>query len=109
LEALQAHAEKITTLTDVEEQRKQFDFLSEALIKAVKVFGIPKDTFYVQHCPMAFDNEGADWLSETVEIKNPYFGDKMLKCGTVKDTITKDFKNPPMEQASMARPSGHNH
>lgn len=109
LKALQAHAEKITTLMDVEEQRKQFDFLSEALIKAIKVFGIPKDTFYVQHCPMAFGNKGADWISNFAEIKNPYFGDKMLKCGTVKETITKDFKNPPMEQASMARPSGHNH
>lgn len=109
LEAMQAHAEKITSLTDVEEQRKQFDFLSEALIKAIKVFGITSNTYYVQHCPMAFDNEGADWLSNVEEIRNPYFGDKMMKCGTVKATITKDFKNPPMEQASMARPSGHNH
>ncbi len=109
LAALQAHAEKITTLTDVEEQRKQFGFFSEALIKSIKVFGIPEDTYYVQHCPMAFDNEGADWLSDVEEIRNPYFGDKMMKCGTVKATIDKDFKNPPMEQASMARPSGHNH
>lgn len=109
LKALQSHAEKITTLTNVEEQRKQFDFLSEALIKVIKVFGIPSNTYYVQHCPMAFDNKGADWISDVAEIKNPYFGDKMMKCGTVKDTITRDFKNPPMEKASMARPGGHNH
>lgn len=109
LAALQAHGEKITTLTDVEEQRKQFGFFSEVLIKTIKVFGIPKDTYYVQHCPMALDNKGADWISEEEEIKNPYFGDKMLKCGTVKETITKDFKNPSSERVSPTRPSGHNH
>lgn len=38
-------------------------------------------------CPMALDNEGASWFSTTKEIKNPYFGDKMLKCGVVKKTI----------------------
>ena len=109
LDALQAHSEKIISLTDVEEQRKQFGFFSESLIKSIKVFGIPEDTYYVQYCPMAFDNEGADWISDVTEIRNPYFGDKMLKCGTVKDTITKDFKNPQMLQASMPGSSGHNH
>lgn len=39
------------------------------------------------YCPMALDNEGASWFSTTKEIKNPYFGDKMLKCGMVKKTI----------------------
>ena len=38
-------------------------------------------------CPMALDNQGASWFSSTKEIKNPYFGDKMLKCGVVKKTI----------------------
>lgn len=108
-EALLSHSDKITSLTDVEEQRKQFDFLSEALIKVIKVFGIPENTYYVQFCPMAFDNKGADWVSDVTDIRNPYFGDKMMKCGTVKDTITKDFKNPPMEKASMPRSGGHNH
>ncbi|MBA4058359.1 MAG: hypothetical protein C0490_26815, partial [Marivirga sp.] len=42
---------------------------------------------YLEYCPMANNNEGAYWLSNEKEIKNPYFGDKMLKCGSVKETI----------------------
>jgi Cu(I)/Ag(I) efflux system membrane fusion protein len=108
-EALQAHGQQITELENVEEQRKQFEFLSQALINTIKVFGIPDDALYVQHCPMAFDNAGADWISDVEEIRNPYFGDKMLKCGLVQETITKDFKNPPMEQAINTPKSIHNH
>lgn len=97
--AIKGHTEKITTSNDIEEQRKQFDFLSQALIKAIKAFGIGEATLYVQHCPMANNNEGADWLSNVEEIRNPYFGDKMLKCGVVKTTIDAAFKNPPMAKA----------
>ena len=108
-EAIKAHSEKIATSDDIEEQRKQFDFLSQALIKTTKVFGIGEAILYVQHCPMANDNDGADWLSNVEEIRNPYFGDKMLTCGLVKTTIDKAFKNPPMPKATKARQNIHNH
>jgi Cu(I)/Ag(I) efflux system membrane fusion protein len=97
LEAIRGHNENINSSKDIEEQRKQFDFLSQTLIKTIKVFGVPDDTLYVQHCPMANNNEGADWLSKEEEVKNPYYGDKMLTCGVVKITIDKDFKNPTMK------------
>ena len=84
-------------------------FYYQTLIKTIKVFGTPEDTFYIQHCPMAFDNEGADWISKEREIRNPYFGDKMMKCGIVQDTITKDYKNPPMESIPIVQKAGHNH
>jgi Cu(I)/Ag(I) efflux system membrane fusion protein len=42
---------------------------------------------YVQHCPMADSNKGADWLSKEKEILNPYFGQDMLTCGEVKKKI----------------------
>ncbi len=109
LEALQSHSKNITELSDIEEQRKQFDFFSQALIKSIKVFGISEDTLYVQHCPMVNNNEGADWISKDKSIQNPYFGDKMLTCGVVKATIDKDFKNPAMQQTTNARLQGHNH
>ena len=38
---------------------------------------------YQLHCPMAFDGAGADWFSEVSEVRNPYYGDKMLTCGKV--------------------------
>ena len=107
--AIKAHSEKIATSDDIEEQRKQFDFLSQAVIKSVKVLGIGEATLYVQHCPMVNDNEGADWLSNEEEIRNPYFGDKMLTCGLVKTTIDATFKNPPMPKDTKHRQNPHNH
>lgn len=107
--ALQTYGQQILALENVEAQRKQFDFISQALINAIKVFGIPNDTFYVQHCPMAFDNVGADWISDVEEIRNPYFGDQMLTCGLVQETITKDFRNSPVEPSKKALQHIHNH
>ena len=40
---------------------------------------------------MAFDNKGAYWLSEEKEIRNPYFGSKMLTCGETADSV--DYSN----------------
>ena len=87
LNALQVHGRKITESEDVEVQRKQFGFVSDALINAIEAFGTAGEALYVQHCPMAFKNQGADWLALEEQIQNPYFGDKMMKCGIVK----KDF------------------
>jgi hypothetical protein len=39
---------------------------------------------YVQFCPMAFGGAGGAWLSDKKEILNPYFGDQMLHCGSVR-------------------------
>lgn len=86
-DVMQAHGSKIGELSDVEEQRKQFGFLSEALINSLKAFGTEGAPLYVQHCPMAFGNQGADWLSKEEQVRNPYFGDKMMKCGVVKWTF----------------------
>jgi hypothetical protein len=33
------------------------------------------------------ENKGAMWISEMKEVKNPYFGAKMLTCGTVEEVI----------------------
>ncbi|MFT4565077.1 MAG: Cu(I)/Ag(I) efflux system membrane fusion protein [Saprospiraceae bacterium] len=84
LKGLDSHAGKIIKSEDVEDQRNQFDFLSQAMINSVKAFGTDEKTYYVQYCPMAKDNQGADWISTEKLIRNPYFGDKMMKCGSVK-------------------------
>lgn len=84
LKAIVDHTEKIESNKDIEEQRNQFDFLSQAIINSVKAFGTNDKSYYVQYCPMSKDNQGADWLSTEEQIRNPYFGDKMMKCGTVK-------------------------
>lgn len=85
LDILNTHIEKLSETDDIDIQRKQFEFISEALITSIKAFGLDTGKLYVQYCPMAFNNRGAAWLSNQEQIRNPYFGDKMLKCGVVKD------------------------
>ncbi len=80
--------EAITRAKDIEEQRKHFEPLSDALIEAAELFGLTIDMVYVQFCPMAFDDKGAYWLSESDKILNPYFGDMMLTCGEVTKKIS---------------------
>jgi len=40
---------------------------------------------YEQFCPM-YDG-GTAWLSTKEEIRNPYYGSQMLKCGKVQREI----------------------
>lgn len=81
------HAEHISTnAAKISHQREHFDMLSQAVYDLVKAFPAGK-TLYKDHCPMYNDGKGAIWLSETKEIKNPYYGKKMITCGSVKETI----------------------
>lgn len=80
-------ASKISAATDLEEQRKEFSTLSNEMTSLVKASKLSMGSIYVEYCPMANNNEGAYWLSNEKQIKNPYFGDAMLKCGSVKETI----------------------
>ena len=83
---LKTNSEKIAQASGVEMQRKHFKMVSDYFIKAVHSFGI-KEVAYKQYCPMADSDKGAYWLSKEKQVLNPYFGDKMLKCGEVKETI----------------------
>lgn len=87
LSPIQSSLKEIQAAADIEAQRKAFSNLSDNLYKSVKAFGLGgKEAFY-EFCPMAFNNEGAYWLSDQEQIKNPYFGDKMLTCGSVKEKL----------------------
>lgn len=71
---------------DIAGQRASFFPLSESVYALAKQFGGGK-TLYHDHCPMARDNQGAMWISEQKDIRNPYFGSGMLTCGTVEEVI----------------------
>jgi len=71
----------------IEELRSAYKGISDAMIALTRSFGTPGDTLYLQYCPMANNDLGANWLSSYSEIRNPYFGDMMLKCGETLDTI----------------------
>ncbi|MEP0007373.1 MAG: efflux RND transporter periplasmic adaptor subunit [Balneola sp.] len=75
----------IAQAQNLETQREEFLTLSAALIESVKTFGV-NGVVYQQFCPMTDGGKGGYWLSESEEIKNPYFGEQMLKCG---ETIQK--------------------
>jgi membrane fusion protein, copper/silver efflux system len=77
----------IISSAEIEDQRKDFSDLSSQLYSTIKSFGLPGKTTYYQFCPMAFDNKGAYWLSESQTIRNPYFGEKMMNCGSTKETL----------------------
>ncbi|MFV0237874.1 MAG: efflux RND transporter periplasmic adaptor subunit, partial [Flavobacteriales bacterium] len=79
---IKKQTERIGKTNDLEKQRQYFKPLSNHFIRGVQMFGI-NQTVYQQYCPMADSNKGAYWLSTEKQIRNPYFGDKMLKCGKV--------------------------
>ena len=85
-EDLIAAAEAIASSDDVEAQRTAFKTVTDGLIEALKA-NDSNDGVYVQYCPMAFNNTGASWLSTSDQIRNPYFGDKMLKCGRITEEL----------------------
>jgi hypothetical protein len=63
-------------------ERGDFQPLSEELAGAAEHFGV-EGVVYVQHCPMAFNNQGGSWLSREEQIANPYLPATMLRCGRV--------------------------
>lgn len=84
------HAEHIGhNIGNIAHQREHLASLSVDLKDLVALFGTSQ-TLYQDHCPMFNDGKGAVWFSEKEEIKNPYYGSKMLTCGKVEQTISKN-------------------
>ncbi|MBK6861622.1 MAG: DUF3347 domain-containing protein [Saprospiraceae bacterium] len=86
-EKLSFDLEHIKGAPETEHQREHFVSLSKNLYEVAKVFKANPDDLYYQFCPMANDGKGAFWLSEQSKIRNPYFGKKMLSCGSTKETL----------------------
>lgn len=77
------HAEHIGK-SEMEHQREHFKILTKDITDMVAITGT-ETTLYQQYCPM-YDG-GSAWLSMSKEVKNPYFGSKMLNCGKVQKEI----------------------
>ncbi|WP_062054156.1 DUF3347 domain-containing protein [Aquimarina longa] len=77
------HAEHISE-SDITHQREHFKVLSKDMTDMVAITGT-KVKLYEQFCPM-YDG-GTAWLSTKEEVRNPYYGSKMLKCGKVQREI----------------------
>ena len=77
------HAEHIGK-SEMDHQREHFKTLSKDIIDMVAITGT-ENTLYQQFCPM-YDG-GSAWLSTSKDIKNPYYGSKMMSCGKVQKEI----------------------
>jgi hypothetical protein len=83
INALLKDASLISTATGIQLQRVAFSNLSSNMIAVAKALKLSDQAIYVEYCPM----KKASWLSNVPEIRNPYYGDAMLNCGKVVDTI----------------------
>lgn len=79
-------AEHIAETKETSHQRDHFTNLSKNMYALMKVSKQETPTYY-QFCPMANDGKGANWLSKENAVKNPYYGNQMLTCGKVVETI----------------------
>lgn len=79
-------AEHIAETKETIHQRDHFTSLSKNMYALIKVSKQETPTYY-QFCPMANDGKGANWLSKENTVKNPYYGNQMLTCGKVVETI----------------------
>ena len=72
--------------TDLENKRKSFQIVTNDVYDLIRTVRFDREKIYLQHCPMAFKNKGADWLSNSSEIENPYLPKMMLDCGEIIDS-----------------------
>ena len=72
---------------DLENQRSLFVILNENFVPLAKNTKGLSEKLYVQKCPMADNNKGAFWLSNQKEIRNPYYGEQMMSCGSIIDSV----------------------
>jgi hypothetical protein len=80
-------SQKLAAETDMEKQRNLFLNVSVMMIELAKTQKLKSGAAYVAYCPMADNDNGGFWLTDENAIRNPYFGDKMMKCGKIKETI----------------------
>lgn len=76
------------TPDNLADARAHFERMSGAIIALHRRFGHHgSQTWHLTHCPMAFENRGADWIQRGTQINNPYFGASMLRCGEVREAF----------------------
>ncbi|OHX65724.1 efflux RND transporter periplasmic adaptor subunit [Flammeovirga pacifica] len=73
---------------NIDTRRRHFVSVSKEMTNLISKLGLPEgEKVYLMYCPMANDDLGASWLSNVKEVRNPYYGDMMLKCGDLKKEI----------------------
>jgi Protein of unknown function (DUF3347) len=87
IESAIENSEHITKSSgEIFHQREHLVSLSIDIKDFISIVGTDQK-LYEDFCPMANNNEGALWISESKEIHNPYMGSKMPKCGKIQMEI----------------------
>ncbi|MBF4505324.1 DUF3347 domain-containing protein [Flavobacterium sp. JLP] len=78
-----ALAAEVTTTKNINKQRRIFQSLSVKFWELAPKFKATDTELHLQMCPMT----SAEWVSDSKEIKNPYYPKNMLTCGVVKASL----------------------
>ena len=84
LNDLETTAKQLSQEKNIEKQRSTFAKLSQPMYKLAQKANLGY-TVYYQNCPMF--NGGSNWLSKDSDIKNPFYGNMMLTCGSTVETL----------------------
>ncbi|MHA4807887.1 DUF3347 domain-containing protein [Flavitalea flava] len=82
-DALVQDAGNIASAKDLNRKREYFARFSTDLFAVAKTVKLTAQPVYEMYCPM----KKAYWLSNVQAVKNPYFGNAMLTCGKVVETL----------------------
>lgn len=113
LPALGSALDAFEKAEDLDKQRAAFEPLSAALDSLVVRYGhLATRSVRRFHCPMAFNNRGANWLQEGEQTLNPYFGSQMLRCGSQQLVLPPEGTapaTPPTSQPTSRPAHEHQH
>jgi hypothetical protein len=76
-------AKMLSQTKNIEKQRAFFASLSTNIYTLIKKTKLSGEPIYYTYCPM----KKAYWLSNEAAIKNPYYGNQMLTCGKINETL----------------------
>ncbi len=87
VDAIRYGTQNVAEAETIDAQREYLPALTENMIGLVTHYKVTTQPVYKQYCPMAFNDKGAFWLSSSDSVINPYFGDMMLRCGEVVESL----------------------
>ncbi len=110
--SLAGHGRRGATATAQADVRRAFESVSASITDLLTRLGNPDTApLRVAYCPMAFDNDGAQWVQREETLANPYYGPSMLRCGDIRATIGPGERLPVQRSPSpaAAAATGHRH
>ena len=87
LDSLPKEIQELIIARNIRGKRRHFALISMSVNQLIRTVGLKDKKIYWQYCPMANDDQGAFWLTDSSSISNPYFGAQMPDCGQTKETL----------------------